>query len=100
MQWCDRTSVSEHYGNAKKGARKLEDLSPNEVKIFEFIKAYILINKHPPSFREISKGTKIRSMRNVFDAVTVLRKREFIESKPSQPRTTKIIRSRKELLNP
>jgi repressor LexA len=60
-------------------------------KIYDFIKSYIQEKSYPPSFREIGKGTGIKSMATVHYQLHHLKDEGVIDFLETQPRTIRVL---------
>lgn len=58
--------------------------------IYNFIKEYINKNEYSPSLRDISEGTKIKSLESIYNYLRILRDDGKITFLDKAPRTIRI----------
>nr|WP_257792010.1 transcriptional repressor LexA [Anoxybacter fermentans] len=69
----------------------LEDLSPRQRKILEFIMSEIEKKGYPPSVREIAKAVDLRSPSTVHSHLNTLEELGYIRKDPTKPRTIEVL---------
>lgn len=69
----------------------LEELSPRQRKILEFIMSEIENKGYPPSVREIAKAVGLRSPSTVHSHLNTLEELGYIRKDPTKPRTIEVL---------
>ncbi|WP_127016135.1 transcriptional repressor LexA [Anoxybacter fermentans] len=69
----------------------MEDLSPRQRKILEFIMSEIEKKGYPPSVREIAKAVDLRSPSTVHSHLNTLEELGYIRKDPTKPRTIEVL---------
>ena len=70
---------------------QIEKGAETRKKIYDFIKSYIQEKSYPPSYREIGKGTGIKSMSTVHTHLHILRADGVIDFTDGYPRTLRVL---------
>ncbi len=72
------------------------DLTEKQAAILDFIEVFTVRNGYPPSFAEIARHFKFRSLKAVSDHVEAIRKKGFLEIQPNKKRNLVSLRYRRE----
>lgn len=64
----------------------------NTKRVYDFLVDYIKEKQYPPSFRDISEGTGIKSTNTVYHHVHKLEKMGVISMQDNSPRTIRVLR--------
>ena len=72
-----------------------ENVKRNKKEIFDFIKDYINKNQYPPSIREITKSTNVKSTSTVHKYLSMLEADKCIEIDRGIGRGIKIVKKRR-----
>lgn len=63
----------------------------NTKKVYDFLVGYIKEKGYPPSFRDISEGTGIKSTNTVYHHMHQLKEKGVISFEDNRPRTIKVL---------
>ncbi|MCK4258332.1 MAG: transcriptional repressor LexA [Halanaerobiales bacterium] len=69
----------------------MEDLSPRQRKILEFIMGELQIKGYPPSVREIAQAVDLRSPSTVHSHLNTLEELGYIRKDPTKPRAIEVL---------
>lgn len=69
----------------------MEPLLPNELRLFECIRSYLLTHRYAPSVRDLPKLLNDKSMLKVQRLMESLREKGYIDWEDKQPRTYRLL---------
>lgn len=64
----------------------MKDVTPRQQAIYSFIKDFVLLNRYPPTIREIGENFGIKSTNGVRDALNALERKGLIKKLSNQAR--------------
>lgn len=79
------------YNTAKERCCQLDDLTPRQLQILNYIRKEVKLKNYPPSVREIGEAVGLSSSSTVHAHLAKLEEKGFIRRDPTKPRAIELL---------